>query len=59
LQNVDKGIRPAIRITERHQQKVDMIGHNHDGVQTNSFAMLTKTVIENQVTRCRWQNNGP
>ena len=59
LQNVDERIWPAIRITERHQQKVDMIGHDYDGVQSSSLALLAKTVIKNQVTCRCGQNEGP
>ena len=49
LHNVDQGIRPAIGIAERCEQKVDMVGHDNDGEKIHSFAMFSETVIEDEV----------
>ena len=49
LKNVDQGIRPAIGIAERREEKVDVVGHDNDGVKSDSLSVLSKTVIEYQV----------
>jgi len=36
LQDVDRGMGPAVFISQRFEEQVHVVGHHHDGVQVDS-----------------------
>jgi hypothetical protein len=59
LENVDQRKWPALRITPRRQQYVNVIGHHHGRIESNPLLVFAPAVRQHQISGRRGQRRQP